>query len=350
MKGMEFKSKVDVTIPVKEASELTDDNIESYIENWFNDLEEDISEFRTNIKNEKLQDLDLDYNDIYDLGIAIKNWFNYIRNSLINITPLKDTIDQTKIISLREVRNLLGDVLAEFNDVIILQLDETAFIHIGKYRRSYLDEVLEKITDSVKKLLELLVEFLRLSLFINWNCQALIKLLLEMGNKLENVLFYYKRFNAISRPIGNSTALKELLGKFQLNQALSRLESAEEFYNMGIWDKAVADMRITLEVVVRELVRKIQNDSNWNSTYGDGIGILFENGIVLDKTTCEHLRAKNIGIYGLLSVKGHHPNDEGSHNLANCEFEAKYFSSLTNNVIEYLLTSFRKSEFYEGEE
>ncbi len=49
-------------------------------------------------------------------------------------------------------------------------------------------------------------------------------------------------------------------------------------------------------------------------------------------------------------MKGHHAEGTSDVNLASSELEARYFIALTENVSEYLLTSFRESEFYESEE
>ena len=133
-----------------------------------------------------------------------------------------------------------------------------------------------------------------------------------------------------------------------LNQVNDCIERAEQFFNEERWDKTVVELRHAFEMVVTWLVRKVQHNSNWKSKTKDGLEILHQTGIITDEYFLKQLKAQNVGLYGFLSIKGHHPDGSSTDNLADSELEATYCKSLADAAIIYLLISFKKSSFYEA--
>lgn len=81
---------------------------------------------------------------------------------------------------------------------------------------------------------------------------------------------------------------------------------------------------------------------NWKGPMKDGLQILKEHYIISDSYILNHFRAKEVGIYGILSIKGVHPEGVSTENLAQTDEEAQYCRNIGIAAIEYILIRMTK--------
>lgn len=347
VKIVEFKSNLDYIPSNTDKKSLKSEKYLETIVKRFSYLKKDIERFEKHIETNNLHDLDIKPEEISTFLIIPQNWLIYITNTLVytkdKTFKLEDELDKT-------IRNKLFGFISQIIEIIILNLSKFNITSRNKYQKKYIEDISNKIVDSVLIIKTDLLELWNFLIKKSKDIKEIYRIIKEIHIRMNGTNEYFKSLMNINIRKKKPTKLKQLLTELQLNQASNRLEMAEDAFNGKYWDKAVADMRLVLEMTVTHIVRCITEKPNWKAPLKDGIEILLQRGIILDEITANHFKVKDIGVHGLLSIKGHHADGTTDDNLASSELEARYFMSLTENVIEYLLTSFRESEFYEGEE
>lgn len=343
---MKFKSTLDPLISDTDRKTLDKKEIAEFLINRFEPLKKGIDKFIGDIKTNDLHELDIKLEDICKYSNLFYDWLTYCLNTfgIIDEEKLKIDSEFTSLIS-----NTIFNFIYQINEIIIINLSEFKVSPRLKYPKKYIEEISENILKNVLLIREDLVKLWEVLLKIVKSSKTIYNGILEIQSKINRIYYDFTSLVNIYKRKEISTQLKELLIEFKLNQAFTRLEKAEDSFKEERWDNAVGDMRLVLEMTVIHLVRVILNDNYWNKPFKEGIEILRINGIIKDEITKKHFCDRNISVYSALSMKGHHADGTSDANLANSELEARYFMSLTENVIEYLLASFRESEFHTKE-
>lgn len=102
-------------------------------------------------------------------------------------------------------------------------------------------------------------------------------------------------------------------------------------------------MRNCLEIVVNWIAKQLLGNQEWNATFTDGINILKDKGIISSDIIYNHIRTRTVGIYGVLSEMGVHPDGTSTSNFAKTNNEAMYCKDLASNIIIYLLENYKSS-------
>lgn len=161
----------------------------------------------------------------------------------------------------------------------------------------------------------------------------------EIKSQLELILAYIDinkshKFNTLN--------LLEMLG---INSAVSMVKKSNHLFTQENWPETVLNMRIAWEIVVNWLVQQVSSNKNWSGPMVDGLKILKDTKIITEDTFA-HLRARSVGIYGYVSLKGAHSDGTTIDNLAKTKHETTYANNLLHNAIEMMLSSFILSEYY----
>ena len=341
---MEYESKLDIEIHESELIEVNVNNYETYLEKWLEHLNQDIIEFKASIESENLLDIELSDSDILDMIILFHKWVTYLRNSFVAL------YDQNlKVKPKKGIRNF-SMLLQELNEVVIRKLDAFQRPFSLKYQKNYLKDLSDKLFTKIKLIEDILLEVNVLTMFVSYPADLFLDKFTKVYEEFSSIDFLLQSLIRLDSQRTSTMPIIDLLMEFRLNQVKDCVERANQFFSEERWDKVVTEMRIAFDVVVTWLVRRIQNNSNWKAPIKDGLEILRQKGIITDEFVLNQMKTKNIGLYGFLSIKGHHPNGESTENLADSDLEASYCLELTNAAITYLLKSFKKSPFYEATE
>ncbi|MHA1201801.1 MAG: hypothetical protein ACTSQ4_04695 [Candidatus Heimdallarchaeaceae archaeon] len=330
---MQFQSSISPSQSRHTEGILRGNNAIKDINEFLEKLKQDIFNFKESADFKTILDEKFEVKDSVVLHDLLTNWYRYLDN-VFNISDTTPTIESKDVET-----NSLSDffyVTRKINSLTILNLDSCIVSCHNAYKYQYA----KMNSDKIYKLISnnnLVISKLRTELsFVRLEVERIRTLLRQLSLKSNEIVFHLQSLNDIfdSKDVQPILNLFEL---FELNQAIDILTKSNQFYIEKRWDKSVHEIRICLEIIVNWAVIKVLNDSNWNSPLKDGLEILKQKGIINDEHILNHFRAKHVGIYGILSIKGVHPDGITNENLAQTEEEAQYCRNIGISVIEYLL-------------
>ena len=340
---MRFKSKLDYEKQTNDQEQVNKDNCEVYLKQWLESLNDDLVRFFKFIGTKNILSLELDDKDLLDLSSIIHQWVVYATNCFrLHRRCEKISIEHELVAVIQ-----LVEVVQQFNESTIKKVDEFQRPFSQRYLQTYITNQSNQLITEIEKTGKILRE-LRIKIHLSpIPMKDLYERTFELMECLTHLIFLLKSLTRLNSQRARSSPISDFLAELGITQAKDCMARAVQFFDEERWDKTVFEMRRAFEIVVTWLVRKIQHDSNWKAPLKDGLHILRQKGIITDDFILNQIRVKDVGLHGLLSIKGVHPNGCSTENFADSDIEATYCMELANSAITYLLESFKKSSFYE---
>ena len=341
----DYVPTLDFTEQEAELNQLNEENCESYIKKWLENLKRDHDRFAKFLERENIIILECDENDLLALNMTIHSWIAY----LVNCFRVPPAYKIKYIDQLLTILPLI-DLIQQFNELAVKVIDGFQRPSSQRYQQTYIENQSEQVFKEIEEMGKLLMK-LRDDIYTTpFPINDAYEGFSITAKCLNNIHFLLNSLIRLNSERVSSSPINDLLVELGINQAKDCVEQAEQFFHEERWDKAVFEMRRAFEIVVTWLVRNVLNNSNWKSMTKDGLEILRQQGIITDDYILNQIKVKDVGLFGLLSIKGVHPEGCSINNLADSDLEATYCISLANAAIKYLLQSFKTSSFFEATE